>query len=263
MLNLVKWLKKLVWRNGIFINNQTNNKKLEFFFKQIRPIKTNFDLIRLGGESDGGYLIPNDLAGIQNCFSPGVSIESYFEDDLSKLGIKSYMADFSVERPEIQNEKFDFIKKYIGFENADNFITLENWIKSKEILDNDMLLQMDIEGWEYDVITDTSNECFSKFRIIVIEFHDFQRLLNPYAFPFIEACFYKLLKNFYIVHIHPNNNGELVRGKNIEIPTLLEFTFLRKDRVVDFSYKNTFPDTLDKKNVQNKDDIILPSIFYK
>ena len=173
------------------------------------------------------------------------------------------MADYSVEKPEIDNEKFDFIKKFIGFELNENFITLEKWIESKNIIDNEMLLQMDIEGGEYDVICDTSNETFAKFRIIVIEFHDFHRLFNPYSFPFIESCFNKLLTNHHIVHIHPNNNGKLVRSGQYEIPSLMEFTFLRKNRVNNFTYETIFPNKLDKKNVQHKDDMILPNCFYK
>jgi hypothetical protein len=256
-------LTDLLIKKGFFINKSTNAQTLVNFFKLIRPKKTNFELIRFGGESDGGYLIPDDLEGVKNCFSPGVSLESFFEDELSKLGIKSYMADYSVERPEIENDRFDFIKKYIGFDHNENFITLENWIESKENFDNEMLLQMDIEGAEYDVIFDTSNEILAKFRIIVIEFHDFHRILNPYAFPFIESCFIKLLKNFHIVHIHPNNNGEIIRSNEFEIPSLMEFTFLRKDRVSSFSYETNFPNKLDKKNVLHKVEMKLPTCFYK
>jgi hypothetical protein len=40
---------------------------------RVRPVKTNFDLIRLGSKNDGGYLVPDDLDGIVACFSPGVS----------------------------------------------------------------------------------------------------------------------------------------------------------------------------------------------
>lgn len=255
--------KNFILQNGYFINKSTSDVKLKSFFDLIRPIKTDIELIRLGGELDGGYLIPDDLIGINNCFSPGVSIESFFEDELSRYGIKSFMADYSVDRPEIQNDKFDFIKKYIGFEQNENYITLENWIKSKKVEDDNMLLQMDIEGGEYDVISETSSETFAKFRIIVIEFHDFQRILNPYSFPFIESLFSKLLKYFHVVHIHPNNNGKLFKCNTFEIPSLLEFTFLRKDRVKTFSYSTKFPHILDKRNVFNKPDILLPSCFYK
>ena len=42
-------------------------------FKKRGPVKTEHELIRIGGSKDGGYLVPNDLSGIQACFSPGVS----------------------------------------------------------------------------------------------------------------------------------------------------------------------------------------------
>jgi len=45
----------------------------------LRPYTTDKELIRLGAEKDGGYLIPNDLAGIEACFSPGVGNEFNFE----------------------------------------------------------------------------------------------------------------------------------------------------------------------------------------
>lgn len=38
------------------------------------------DLIRLGPNGDGGYLVPDDLTGIEACFSPGVCATSEFEN---------------------------------------------------------------------------------------------------------------------------------------------------------------------------------------
>ena len=262
MPTLKEKLKALAIKNGFFISKTTENKKLADFLRLIRPIKTDIDLIKIGGQSDGGYLIPNDLNGIKNCFSPGVSCESFFENDLAKLGIKSYMADYSVNHPAISNKSFDFIKKYIGFENDDNFISLENWIDEKEKFDNNMLLQMDIEGGEYNVIIDSSRNTLARFRIILIEFHEFDNLFNPKSFDLIAACFHKLLNDFYIVHIHPNNCSKTIKFDQYEIPPVLEFTFLRKDRVSSVSYETHFPHILDSKNNQNKDEIILHSCFY-
>lgn len=76
----------------------------------LKPIKTNHELIRIGGDGDGGYLIPNDLVGIDSCFSPGVSSVADFENDLTKKGIKCFLADFSVDAPPIKNKLFDFEK---------------------------------------------------------------------------------------------------------------------------------------------------------
>jgi len=42
--------------------------EVEQFFNLVKPVKTNHDLIRVGGQVDGGYLIPDDLEGIETCF---------------------------------------------------------------------------------------------------------------------------------------------------------------------------------------------------
>ena len=53
--------------------------ELKELIKALRPVKTKFDLIRIGGANDGGYLIPDDLEGIAACFSPGVADTASFE----------------------------------------------------------------------------------------------------------------------------------------------------------------------------------------
>ena len=42
-----------------------------------------FNLLRIGGDSDGGYLLPDDLENISSCFSPGVSDIFDFEFTLA------------------------------------------------------------------------------------------------------------------------------------------------------------------------------------
>ena len=60
------------------------------------PKPSPCELIRIGGNSDGAYLVPDDLEGVQACFSPGVCNFKKFEDELAtRFGIKSYMCDFS------------------------------------------------------------------------------------------------------------------------------------------------------------------------
>jgi len=265
---IATWLKKI--KRFVFLTNKynfyifrvTKIDNLNLFLSRIKPITTEHELVRFGDDADGGYLIPNDLHGIDVLFSPGVSNKANFENDLAKLGIKSYMADFSINNTPINNINFDFIKKNIGFENDCNNINLENWIKNKLKSEEDMILQMDIEGGEYNVIIETSSDFFKKFRIIVIEFHSLDLLLNNASFNFIQACFYKLLKDFYIVHIHPNNSSDVAKYHHIEIPSIIEFTFIRKDRVKYYTNEINFPHKLDRKNIPSKNDIILPKCFY-
>lgn len=64
------------WRSALFsfgynVSQMTSDVGLEAFISKVRPVDCGIELIRIGGEADGGYLIPNDLEGIEYCFSPG------------------------------------------------------------------------------------------------------------------------------------------------------------------------------------------------
>ena len=239
------------------INNTDDIPSVINFLKKNRPITTEYDLIRVGGPQDGGYLIPNDLKGIKYCFSPGVDVTSDFEFDLyEKFNIRSYLSDFSVDKPGIDCDGFTFQKKYLDSKTNLTNDTLSDWIR-KENNDDEMILQMDIENFEYDVLIETSSEILKKFRIILIEFHSFDEIFTRFGFRTIKSIFDKLNKNFYIVHIHPNKCCGYSETKGLKIPPVIEYTFLRKDRVKYKKNSRQFPHELDHDK-----DFVLPSNFY-
>ena len=122
----------------------------------LRPVATDLGLVRDRRAGDGGYLVPDCLADISACFSPGVGHTSAFEQELAQRGIRSFLADFSVEKPSTDNPLFSFEKKFVGDVNDDRHIRLEDWVaRCAEPASADLLLQMDIEGAEYQVILDT------------------------------------------------------------------------------------------------------------
>jgi hypothetical protein len=236
---------------------------LKQFFDSIIPITTNHNLIRIGGETDGGYLVPDDLDNIEICFSPGVSKTSNFESELADRGIRSFMADYSVDGPTIKNALFHFEKKYLGTTNNGTYMTLDNWVNRNAQNQNDLILQMDIEGSEYGVILDTSNETLRKFRILVIEFHWLDSLFEKKCFGLINSVFQRLLRNFEIVHIHPNNTSKPIKYGDFEIPPVLEITFLRKDRISSSTKTLNFPHKLDRTSIPRKKDFPTPSCWYQ
>src|SRR4051794_36195573 len=65
-------------RAGLSVNRQVPVDRQADLIQALRPWITEHPLIRLGGEHDGGYLLPDDLDGIVACFSPGVSDEASF-----------------------------------------------------------------------------------------------------------------------------------------------------------------------------------------
>lgn len=249
---------------GFNVTSQTPPEDLLGLIKKLRPQDCGLDLIRIGGATDGGYLVPDDLNEIEYCFSPGVNTISDFENQLAGRGIKSFLADYSIDAPPILRREFTFDKKFLGSTNNDEFMTLAAW-KNKYLSHyaKDLILQMDIEGSEYEVIFNVPDDLLDQFRIIVIEFHSLQLLFEPIMFRLLSMCFEKLLKSFEVVHIHPNNCGDSVKRGNIEIPMSMEFTFLNKKRVTSKAPVHAFPNKLDLPNAPSRRDIALPSCWYR
>ncbi|CAN7698247.1 FkbM family methyltransferase [Aminobacter sp. LjRoot7] len=264
----VGWsLKALVLRSLRYRLEKVRSGQLsevDEFLKLVRPVSTDRPLIRIGGNGDGGYLIPDDLDGVKYCFSPGVSTTASFEENLIARGVKCFLADYSVVDAPIENEAIVFTKKFIGPKCDDMFMTLKDWVDSSvDPAENDLILQMDIEGAEYESFIVSDESLLARFRIIVVEFHRLDALFNKMGFKVINGVFQKILRNFDVVHIHPNNGSKVLRCGRIDVPPTMEFTFLRKDRIGERRPTTTFPNQLDRTNVPDMPDFPLPGCWYE
>jgi hypothetical protein len=247
---------------GISVAMQTDKTAVRALLARLHPVVTEHPLIRLGCHGDGGYLVPDDLKGVSACFSPGVDNRATFETSLIERGIPCYLADWSVDAAPINGEMVHFSKKFIGVTNNETTITLDDWVDANKPGHDDLILQMDIEGAEWPVLLNVSRHTLRRFRIIVIELHDLERLMDKHAFVIIKATFERLLEDFYIVHNHPNNYGWMVRCHSLVIPRVLEMTLIRKDRVTSTEFARTFPHPLDAKNDVSRPDIPLPPPWF-
>ena len=264
----VSLIKRNLFSRGLVMRNVVKNTNVEKFITRFRKNYVSTDLIRIGGNADGGYLVPDIFDSVNYCFSPGVADTADFEAELSQCyGIKSFMADASVSSAPFADDNFHFIKKFLGHRTHDDFITLSDWMES--VLggesDHGMILQMDIEGGEYDVLTFESAETLSRFSAMVIEFHGLERLFEPYFLQTFSTIFEKLYQNFSICHVHPNNCCVVTTLNGIDIPNVMEVTFLRHDLVDQFKSASalSLPHPLDRKNVAHKPDIGMPKIWWK
>lgn len=259
--NAIAQIRSLILNRGYFISKTVEKAKLEEFFSLIKSNQKACELIRIGGEGDGGYLLPNDLDGIAECFSPGVDVIANFEKQLISRGLKCYLADYSVDSAPFNHELLTFDKKYLGLDDNDVYMRLGTWVRTKSTSKCDLLLQMDIEGAEYSVIADAPDEILKKFRIIIIEFHHLNRLFEFMSHDLISLAFKKILANFDIVHIHPNNCRKAIALYDYLIPPVMEFTFVRKDRLTSVDKACVRPSKLDSPNVVGVDDVILPECW--
>lgn len=249
-----------------FIISNVSKNSLDKLIKKLFIYDTGHSLIRLGSNKDGGYLVPDILGKIKYCFSPGVGPTTSFEKQLKKYNIISFLADGSVEDPSNKFIKYDFIKKNLNTFNDNKNITLKKWITSKLKFKKNykLILQMDIEGSEIKVINHASRDIIKKFKIMVIEFHYFQSLALEQGCKIYEKVFSKILKDFVICHIHPNNCCGFSKINQYKIPNVMEFTFINKELVkYKKKIKNKLPHKFDFKCSPNKKDIKLPIYFYK
>ncbi len=181
---------------------------------------------------DGGYVIPEDLEDLVACFSPGVGGSSSFESDLADRGIKIFLADRTVTGPAIAHPGFTFRSSFVASytDTAAKLISLEEWSAEAEEV-GDLILQMDIEGFEYEVIHSLTERLLKRFRIIVVEFHHLHQLLNCNHFGYMSRAFAKLRQFHDVVYINANYVDGSVFLHGMEIPKMMEFTFYRRDRI--------------------------------
>src|SRR5512143_211540 len=97
---------KLVRGFGLHAGPRTAAPAIRELLHELRPIDAGVELVRLGPGGDGGYLVPDDLDGIRNVFSPGVSTESGFEAELADRGLRVFLADASVDGPALAHSRF-------------------------------------------------------------------------------------------------------------------------------------------------------------
>ena len=108
-----------------------DDNQIENAINYFKPTLTNYKLIRIGENNDGGYLIPDILNEIKYCFSAGVGHTNKFESDLKRYEIKSFLADYSVEKNIRDIHKFDFLKKFIASYDDEMSKNINSWIMKK------------------------------------------------------------------------------------------------------------------------------------
>ena len=256
----LEMLQKTFLRMGFIVRRIEDPKNIKHLINMCRPIDSGIDLVRIGGENDGGYLIPADLTGVDCCFSPGVSNSARFEEELeAKFGIKSHLADFSVPGPPHGFVPKSFDRKFISSYTKDNRLSFDDWIENcvPQQESRDLIMQVDIEGSEYEAILGLSQRNLDRFRIIAIEIHNIELWADKAFFQIAKSLIEKLTHNYSVVHFHPNNFADVVNIGGTKFPRVFELTLLRKDRITVESVFAKLPHLLDQRNSTER-----PEVYY-
>ena len=160
-----------------------------------------------------------------------------------------FLADGTVNKPVNLAPNMQFTKMMIGSGPADSFMTMQDWIDCTSPGDNDLMLQMDIEGAELDVLAAIPRKTLDRFRIIALELHSVEwHLLGSERQKFADIIG-ALTLNHIICHLHPNTVAAPVQIFGRHVPPLLELTLLRKDRLTGATKTDAnYPHCLDSPN---------------
>jgi FkbM family methyltransferase len=246
--------------------NQYNKNELhEFDYRILTTYKTH-QLIRVGPNEDGGYVIANGI-DYDLFISCGIANDIRFEEaflDIHK--IKCIAFDGTIERFPSHRNSMEWIPKNIGFSNTGKTTNLKEYIKNN----NKIFLKMDIEGSEFNWLDCMTENELEKFSQIVIEVH---WPFDMYRMNMLK----KLNTSHYIVHIHGNNYCDRDIPKNmpsgrtydgtvtinhpimppIKLPEVFEVTYINKklcDSFVEMT-ETQFPTILDYPNNPRAPDI--------
>lgn len=258
IMRISRMIRNLAGSQGLIIRREPDGAPLRAMLAGLHPVRTEHDLIRLGGEADGGYLVPDDLDGIAAVFSPGVDTTTEFERDCLARGMASFQADGSIEQTPLEHEANDFIAKFIGIESQGDTITLDDWVAAKAPGESDLLLQMDIEGHEWLTLAQVSDEVLKRFRVIVLELHHLDALATDFGRTLMQPVIQRLTRHFDVVHMHANNLCQPLTTREGELLELVEITLLRKDRSNTRDPVTQLPHPLDRDNVPELPPIQLP-----
>jgi hypothetical protein len=209
------------------------NNKIYSDFNRINTLLKKFPLIRVGSLNDGGYWTPDVLGKIKKCYSPGYGATKTFEDELSSLGIVSYICDpnFSNIQDLKHNQFFSKFSLAAKDNKQENEKSLQTWIaETSETNENDFLLQIDIEGGEYQIIESLSDSTLNKFKVILIEIHQLELLFVSENFSkAYNILLDRLAKHHQLVNCQVNNAGGVIRHKYKKFPKVVELSFVSKD----------------------------------
>jgi hypothetical protein len=226
----------------------------------IRPWQLISDVkVRIGSNSDGGYVMPSSALRSNTVVSIGVGSEVSFDNQLAEAGARVLQFDHTIEAPPSTRPSVEFYRMGWGTRDVYPFVSLASMVRMVDWSQaRHPILKFDTEGAEWDCLDTADSADLDRFEVLTGEFHAFDRLINRDHFDRVMAVFQKIEKTHRVIHMHANNAGGMVMLGGIPFPRLLELTFMRK-RSASFQGHSSepIPGPLDRPNVPQLPDLHL------
>ncbi|MCW3092032.1 MAG: hypothetical protein JWP81_3101 [Ferruginibacter sp.] len=251
----------------ISINKTIFRQRYKNIFDLITPNIIGVKKEVFGKQGDGTYILPVDLIeDTENCklLSFGISNDISFEKDFNNRfkNINIYAFDPTIDELPEKNTGIQFFKIGLAGRNINSkgLFTLKEIIQRMGLsYEHQYILKIDIEGWEWEFLAEVDFESLD-IPIIAIELH-FSPFPRPIAMN-LPYTFYKnkykilkkVLKQYYIHHVHANND-HYTEFDEFVFPTFLELTLIRKniyhkEIISDIRRFNEKPNKINKPDFQ-------------
>lgn len=234
-------------------------------------------LCRIGAHGDGGYVIPEVcLSKTKSLLSLGLSLNWSFDNhfiqqsEVFLVGVDGsltrrniflrackrlfdvlfYLCFFDFKKSikrlndlkdaidcfsrmylNVNEKKERFFCRWVGSSDTEDRITINELIKILPGVPGSVFLKLDIEGSEYDVFDQiVTNQ--NLLNGVVAEFHDLGNRSKDF-----KKILVSMSKYFEIIHIHGNNNGEVIPPE--DLPTILEISFINRNLLTDIKVEDS------------------------
>ena len=259
---------------GLWLKEGRKEGEVKALLPGFMQFKTAVDLVRIGRDNDGGYLISKaDIKATDTLIGFGINDDWSFESEFSLHKDVSIVAyDASVNKyiflkkiikslGKINNPKDAFhwiktyysylnffkgnhkhIEKFVGSNVTNNYCSMESVFAETD--SSNIFFKIDIEGSEYRIL-DSLIKNEGRISGMLIEFHDYDLHVER-IFNFIENL------KMPLVHIHANNYAS-INGDN-NLPLVLELTFSKNAFL---EGEGIMPHKLDMPNNKNEEEVTL------
>lgn len=245
-----------------FRKNSEHKFSLKKLFENLYPVSTDIELVRLGGNSDGSYLVPLLDFEYDGVVSPGVGQTFEFEKAIASNNCRVVLIDGTVVEPQNLPSGFVFLQKMLGSSTNPkrNQISLKEVTSQYFPTSQSLVLQMDIEGGEYEVLNSINEDDLIPFATILIEFHHLHKLNESLSWNSeIKRAIQIFERDFTLIHTHPNNAGGFFLCKFRKLPKVVETTWVRKSLVGEVHGQAKLPHPLDRRNDTLMEDLPFPT----
>ena len=214
--------------------------------------------IRVGRAFDGGYIMLDDFAGIGAALSLGIADDVSWDASIADRGIPVLQFDPAVPAPPSPHDNFRFERLSVAAEDGDGAVRLETILQTRvDAGDRPLLLKIDVEGAEWEIIQAADSAILPRFKQIVCEFHDLDRLAEDQFGERAKAVFEKLARTHFVFHVHGNNCGSFTNVGNVVVPQTIEVSFARREDYDPVQSDDEFPTALDYPNQPGRADLFL------